>query len=65
MPCYSRNVRGGNIERFGYRLSYLGCPDFVGLLALDAAYHHISWLYLLRGWNVLYFADRDRDLGEL
>ena len=27
-----------------YRLSDLGCPDIVGTMALDVAYHHVSWL---------------------
>ena len=35
------------------------------LPALDAAYHHVSWLCLKQVGNVLSFAGRDRGLGEL
>ena len=35
------------------------------LPALDAAYHHVSWLCLQQIGNVLSFAGRDRGLGEL
>ena len=34
-PDNSRKMRGGDIECFrSYRLSYLGCPDFVGTIGL-------------------------------
>ena len=36
-----------------YRLPDLECPDFVGTPALDAAYHHVSWLCLQQVGNVL------------
>ena len=48
-----------------YRLSDLECPDFVVVPALDAAYHHVSWLCLQQVGNVLSFSGRDRGLGEL
>ena len=42
LPCNSRKVRGGDIAHYEfYRLSDLGCPDFVGTIGLDAAYHHV------------------------
>ena len=53
LPCNSRKVRGGDISHFGF------------LPALDAAYHHVSWLCLQQVGNVLSFAGRDRGLGEL
>ena len=35
------------------------------LLALDAAYRHVSWLYLQQVGNVLKFVGMDKGLGEL
>ena len=54
-----------------YLLSFLfGVINVVVLIswvlpALDAAYHHVSWLCLQQVGNVLSFAGRDRNLGEL
>ena len=47
-----------------YHLSDLVLFSWV-LRALDAAYHHVSWLCFQQAGNVLLFAGRDRVLGEL
>ena len=60
-------MRGGDISHFGFLPpARFKCVLISWVLpALDAAYHHVSWLCLQQVGSVLSFAGRDRGLGEL
>ena len=52
-----------------YHLSDSEYPDFVGTTGpggyWNVAFYHVSWFYLRRVGNVLYFAFMDRSVVEL
>ena len=53
--CYRRKVRGGDISHFWIFTAYQIYGVLISwvLLALDAAYHPVSWLCLQQAGNVL------------